>query len=98
MTQKTADRDTTIEDINRERQRMAEKFGGDINAILEDARKRQEASGKAVWKGPPANKALLPTARISDDSSNSSSNRSAQGQVQSGVEQPTDHSQPTPAI
>ncbi len=37
MTQKIANRDTTIEDIHRERQRMAEKCGGDINAILEDA-------------------------------------------------------------
>jgi hypothetical protein len=45
------DRDTTIEDIHRTRRAIAEKFGGDITAILEDARKRQEASGRPIWKG-----------------------------------------------
>lgn len=53
MIQKSSNRDTTIEDIHRTRRRMAEKFGGDIVAILEDARKRQEASGRAVWQGTP---------------------------------------------
>jgi hypothetical protein len=61
MTQKKTDCDTTIADIHRERQRMAEKFGGDIVAILEDARKRQEASGRAVWHGPSSNKVVPPT-------------------------------------
>jgi hypothetical protein len=37
---------------------MAEKFAGDIAAILEDARKRQEASGRAIWQGSSSNKAL----------------------------------------
>jgi hypothetical protein len=57
MTPKKSKRDTTIEDIHRQRQEMAEKFGGNIAAILEDARKRQEASGRAVWQGQMANKA-----------------------------------------
>ena len=48
---KISKRDTTIEDIHRERQRMAEKFGGDITAILADARQRQAASGRVVWQG-----------------------------------------------
>ena len=61
MIPKTTDRDTTIEDIHRERRRMAEKFGGDIAAILEDARKRQDASGRAVWHGPSSEKTLAPT-------------------------------------
>jgi hypothetical protein len=52
MIQETASRDTIIDDIHRTRERMAEKFGGDIDAILDDARKRQEASGRAVWQGP----------------------------------------------
>ena len=30
----------------------SEAFGGDIGAIIEDARKRQEASGRPVWQGP----------------------------------------------
>ena len=44
--------DPIIDAIHRTRQQMAEKFGGDIAAILEDARKRQDASGDAVWRGP----------------------------------------------
>ena len=52
MTEKTTNRDTTIEDIHRTRRRMAEKFDGNIAAILEDARKRQEASRRAVWQAP----------------------------------------------
>ena len=40
---------------------MAEKFGGDVAAILEDARKRQEASGIAIWQGSSSEKVLNPT-------------------------------------
>jgi len=61
MAQNTTNRDTTIDEIHRTRQRMAEKFGGDIAAILEDARKRQEASGRAIWQGQSSIKALNPT-------------------------------------
>jgi hypothetical protein len=61
MIQKTTNGDTIIDAIHRTRQRMAEKFGGDIAAILEDARKRQEVSGRAIWQGPSSNKALNPT-------------------------------------
>lgn len=50
MTQTVPDRDTTIEDIHRTRRRIAEKFGGDLSAILEDARKRQAASGREIWR------------------------------------------------
>jgi hypothetical protein len=52
MNQHGTSLDTTIDDIHRVREQMAAKFGGDLNAILEDARKRQEASGRAVWQGP----------------------------------------------
>jgi len=60
MIQKTqiVDVDTTIEDIHRTRERLAEKFGGDIKAILEDARQRQAASGRPIWQGTAANKAV----------------------------------------
>jgi hypothetical protein len=61
MIQKTTNGDTIIDAIHRTRQRMSEKFGGDIAAILEDARKRQEASGRAIWQGPSSAKALNPT-------------------------------------
>ena len=50
MTQPVPDRDTTIEDIHRTRRRIAEKFGGDLSAILEDARQRQAAAGRAIWR------------------------------------------------
>ncbi len=58
MIEKTTNRDTIIDEIHRTRQRMAEKFGGDIAAILEDAWKRQEASGRTVWQGHSSRKAL----------------------------------------
>jgi len=57
---KNDDRDTVIDEIHRTRERIAEKFDGDIAAILEDARNRQAASGRPVWQGPPSNKAMHP--------------------------------------
>jgi hypothetical protein len=48
--------DTTIQEIHRTREQMADKFGGDIAAILEDARKRQAASGRPVWQGRSSSK------------------------------------------
>ena len=50
-----SDVDSTIEEIHRTRERLAEKFGGDIKAILEDARRRQAASGRPTWSGLSAN-------------------------------------------
>ena len=55
MSRKKNKSDTTIEDIHRTREQMAEKFGGDIATILEDARKRQAASGRPVWQGRSSN-------------------------------------------
>lgn len=57
MIQKS-DVDTTIEEIHRTRERLAEKFGGDIKAILADARRRQAESGRPIWRGSSANKAV----------------------------------------
>jgi hypothetical protein len=37
---------------------MADKFGGDIAAILEDARKRQAASERPVWRSPSSNQGV----------------------------------------
>ena len=39
-------RDTTIADIHKTRERISDAHGGDIHAITEDARKRQEESGR----------------------------------------------------
>jgi len=58
MIQKTTNRDPIIDEIHRTRRRIAEKFGGDIAAILEDAWKRQEASGRAIWQSPSSKKTL----------------------------------------
>jgi hypothetical protein len=55
MIPKTKARDTVIDAIHRTRRRIAEKFGGDIAAILEDARERHEASGRAVRQGSSSN-------------------------------------------
>lgn len=57
MIQKT-DVDTTITDIHRTRERLAEKFGGDIKAILDDARQRQAESRRPTWAGKTANQTM----------------------------------------
>lgn len=44
------DKDTIIQEIHETRRRISEKFAGDVAAILEDARKRQEASGRPLWQ------------------------------------------------
>ena len=48
MTKKTDNsrRDTTIADIHKTRELISDAFDGDIHAITEDARKRQEQSGR----------------------------------------------------
>ncbi|HEY2252641.1 MAG TPA: hypothetical protein VGH74_16320 [Planctomycetaceae bacterium] len=61
MIQKKTDGDPVIDEIRRTRERIAEKFDGDIAAILDDARKRQAASGRPIWKGSSSNNALNPT-------------------------------------
>jgi hypothetical protein len=63
MTQSAPDGDSTIEDIHQTRRRIAEKFGGDLKAILEDARKRQAASGREIWrpKAKPKSTTAPPT-------------------------------------
>ena len=58
MSQKTVNRDPIIEEIHGIRQQMSENFGGDIAAIMEDARRRQESSGRTIWQGPQANQPL----------------------------------------
>ena len=53
MTLKSPDRDMTIGDIHATRRRIAEKFGHDLAAIIEDAQKRQAASGREIWQPKP---------------------------------------------
>lgn len=61
MSQKPTDHDTTIEDIHRTRRRIAEKFGHDLAAIVEDAKKRQAASGHEIWKAKPKSSVAPPS-------------------------------------
>ena len=42
----SSQRDTTIADIHKTRERISDAFAGDIHAITEDARKRQKESGR----------------------------------------------------
>lgn len=53
MTQKSPNRDTTIADIHATRRRIAEKFGHDLAAIVQDAQKRQATSGHEIWRPKP---------------------------------------------
>jgi hypothetical protein len=52
MTQKSPDRDTTIKDIHTTRRRIADKFGHHLAVIIEDAQKRQSASGYEINDRP----------------------------------------------
>ena len=59
MIQKKNEIDTIIEEIHQTRRRIAEKFGYDIAAISEDARRRQAESGRPVWRGPSNDKVTV---------------------------------------
>ena len=54
--------DSTIADIHKTRERIANAFGGDITAITEDARKREEQSGRRIVSfAESSNKAMHPS-------------------------------------
>lgn len=42
--------DPILDEIHQTRREMSDRFGGDFVAMLEDARRRQEASGRPIWK------------------------------------------------
>ena len=62
----TSNHDTTIEEIHRTRRRIAERFGGNLLAMIEDARKRQEASGHPIWRPKASNDEAQPTGTARD--------------------------------
>jgi hypothetical protein len=41
--------DSPIEEIHRTRREISDRFGGSIDAIAEDAARRQAASDRPVW-------------------------------------------------
>ena len=42
--------DPILDEIHRTRREMSARFGGDFVAMLDDARRRQEASGRPIWQ------------------------------------------------
>jgi hypothetical protein len=56
MIQKTTE--STIEEIHRIRREISDRFGGDIDAIAEDAARRQAVSGRPVWRPDSTNKPM----------------------------------------
>ena len=76
MIQKLTTTDPVIDEIHRTRREISDRFGGDLHAILADARKRQAASGSAMWSPEAANKPMHPSGS-SSVSGNSSSTPAA---------------------
>lgn len=58
MIQKQPTTDPVLDEIHQTRREISERFGGDLHAILEDARKRQAASGRPVWSPGSASHAM----------------------------------------
>lgn len=48
MTLNPSHSDSTIRDIHAIREQLSDQFGGDMAAILDDARQRQHASGRRI--------------------------------------------------
>ena len=42
--------ETIIRDLHRLRESIVDSFGGDLHALTEDARRRQELSGRPIWR------------------------------------------------
>lgn len=42
--------ESILDEIHKTRREMSDRFGGDFVAMLDDARRRQEASGRPVWR------------------------------------------------
>jgi hypothetical protein len=59
----TVTSDPVIDELHCVRQQIAEKFGNDIDRILEDARQRQQSGGRPTWRGPLSKTALSPAGR-----------------------------------
>ena len=58
MIQKPITTDPILDEIHRTRREISDRFGGDLHAILDDARKRQALSGRPIWSPGAANHAM----------------------------------------
>jgi hypothetical protein len=65
MIQKQTAADPVLDEIHRTRREISERFGGDLHAILDDARKRQAASGRPVWSPGSANHPMHGSGEVS---------------------------------
>jgi hypothetical protein len=50
--------ETVIQELHRVREAIVESYGGDLHALTADARRRQEQSGRPVWRPMSSNKSL----------------------------------------
>ncbi len=64
MIQNQTAADPVLDEIHRTRREISERFGGDLHAILDDARKRQAASGRPVWSPGSANQPMQPGGEV----------------------------------
>jgi hypothetical protein len=58
MTDKLMTTDPVIDEIHQIRREISDRFGGDLHAILADARQRQAASGHPVWSQESVDKPM----------------------------------------
>ena len=47
--------DPILDEIHQTRREMSDRFQGDFVAMLDDARRRQAAGGRPVWRPKPSN-------------------------------------------
>lgn len=66
MIQKQPTDDPVLDEIHRTRREISERFDGDLHAILDDARKRQAASGRPLWSPGSANIPMHGSDEVSD--------------------------------
>lgn len=67
MIQKQTATDPVLDEIHQTRREISERFGGDLHAILDDARKRQAASGRPVWSPGSTNPAMHESGKVGGD-------------------------------
>lgn len=54
--------DTIIRELHRIREEIVDSFDGDLQKLTEDAQRRQEASGKRIWRrGELSTKVMHPS-------------------------------------
>ena len=52
--------DPIIEEIHKARREIARRFGGDVQRISEEAKRRQALEGRPIWEPELATKSMQP--------------------------------------